>query len=135
VENYYGANYWTEKIADCWLAGTLPFYFGCPNLEKYFPAKSFIRIDLNDVDSAARIIRRMVDAGEYEKRLPAIREARDLLLTRHQFFPFIAKELRDNLKRSSAAPIYLSSYRQSPISRLRCLFFQRLHQFKVRGFS
>lgn len=135
VENYYGANYWTEKIADCWLADTLPFYYGCPNLESYFPAKSFVRINLEDFDSAARTIRRMVDAGEYEKRLPAIREARDLILNRYQFFPFITNELRSNGKNSPAATLHISSFSQSPLSRLRCLCFQRLHQLKVRGHS
>jgi hypothetical protein len=135
VENYRGNDYWTEKIADCWLAGTLPFYYGCPNLGKYFPAKSFIRIDLDDFDGAARIIRRTVDDGEYAKRLPAIHEARDLVLNRHQFFPAMARELRDNIKSSSAVPIHLLPYRQSSLSRLRSLCYQRFHQFKVRSFS
>jgi hypothetical protein len=133
VENYCGADYWTEKIADCWLADTLPFYYGCPNLEDYFPAESFVRIDLDNFVNAASIIRRMVDAGEYEKRLPAIREARDLILNRYQFFPFMAKEFRGIRTSSSAETIHLSAYRQSPISRLRSLCCQRYHQLKVRG--
>lgn len=131
VENYWGEHYWTEKIADCWLAYTLPFYYGCPNLEKYFPADSFIRIDLADFDNAVRTIRHIVDSGEYEKRLPAICEARSLVLNRHQFFPFMADELRDNLKNSPRLPLRLLSYKQSPISRLRTFCGQRLHQLTM----
>lgn len=133
VENYCGDNYWTEKIADCWLAGALPFYYGCPNLEDYFPAKSFIRIDLDDFGNAARIIRQMVDSGEYEKRLPAIQEARDLVLTRYQFFPFMASELKNSLKRSSSAPVHLSSFRQSHFGELRNHCVQMYQQYKARN--
>lgn len=132
VENYFGDNYWTEKIADCWLAGVLPFYYGCPNLEEYFPAKSFIRIDLDDLGSAARIIRQMVDSGEYEKRLPAILEARDLVLNRYQFFPFMAHELRDSLKNNASLPVQLKSFCHGHLSALRNNCMQRYQQYKAR---
>jgi hypothetical protein len=135
VENHCGDNYWTEKITDCWLADTLPFYYGCPNLESYFPTKAFVRIDLDDFDSAASIIRRMVDSGEYEKRLPAIREARDLVLNRHQFFPFMAKEVRENSCGSSPRSLQLSSYRQNPFSRLKSSFNHIIHRIDLRFFS
>lgn len=134
VENQFGSNYWTEKIADCWLAGSLPFYYGCSNLEKYFPSDSFVRIDLDDFSGSARIIRRIVDSGEYENRLPAIREARDLVLNRYQFFPFMANELSGRCKSSPAVTHHLSSYRQTSFGRMCCLFHQRLHQLKVRGY-
>jgi hypothetical protein len=135
VENYFGDNYWTEKIADCWLAETLPFYYGCPNLEDYFPADSFIRIDINDFHRAARTIRQMVDSGEYEKRLPAIREARNLFLNHYQFFPFMAKELQSGLRSTSPELVHLSSFRQSPLNRLRNHCFQMFHLFKARNLS
>jgi hypothetical protein len=135
VENHCGDNYWTEKIADCWLSETLPFYYGCPNLEDYFPADSFIRIDLDDFNSAASVIRQMVDSGEYEKRLPAIREARHLVLNHYQFFPFMVKELQDGLRRTSPVPVHLSSFSQTSLKRLQNHCLQMFHLFKARNFS
>jgi len=135
VENHCGDNYWTEKIADCWLSETLPFYYGCPNLENFFPADSFVRIDLDDFDSAASVIRRVVDSGEYEKRLPAIREARKLVLNQFQFFPFMAKEMQNGFRRASLVPVHLSSFRQGPLDRLRNHCNQMLHLYKARNFS
>lgn len=132
VENHCGLNYWTEKIADCWLADTLPFYYGCPNLGKYFPEKSFIRIDLDDFASSARIIRRMVDSGEYEKRLPAIREARDLVLNRYQFFPFMAKEIK-KCPPSPFLPLRLSAFRQGTLRRLQNHCAQTFQLHKARN--
>lgn len=120
VENHCDNNYWTEKIADCWLAETLPFYYGCPNLEDYFPAESFVRININEHHSVAQLLHNMVKSGEYEKRLPAIRKARNLVLNQHQFFPFMARELMQNAKISSPAlPVCLSRYKQSLLSRLK----------------
>jgi hypothetical protein len=133
VENHFSNNYWTEKIADCWLANTLPFYYGCPNLESYFPEKSFVRIDLDDYESSADIIRRMVDSGEYEKRLPAIREARDLILNRYQFFPFMSKEIKDGFNKSSVSPVHLSAFREKPINELKNHCFQMFHLYRARN--
>jgi hypothetical protein len=135
VENHIGTDYWTEKISDCWLADTLPFYYGCPNLEDYFPPEAFVRINLDDFASASSIIRRMVDAGEYEKRLSAIRDARDLVLRRHQFFPFMANEARGNLLGSSPRPIHLLPYRQSTFSVVRDHLYKRLYQLNAYNSS
>ena len=30
----------SEKIADCFLAWTMPIYYGCPRIAEYFPAES-----------------------------------------------------------------------------------------------
>ena len=82
VENLCHPDYWTEKIAEPLLAYSLPLYCGCPNMSELIPPESFIPIDIGDFESVAEIIRNC-DAGEYARRLGAIREARHLLLTRH----------------------------------------------------
>ncbi|HKI49344.1 MAG TPA: glycosyltransferase family 10, partial [Desulfobacteria bacterium] len=40
IENSSGPDYWTEKIADCFLSWSVPIYYGCTNLEDYFPPAS-----------------------------------------------------------------------------------------------
>jgi len=90
VENCCCPDYWTEKLADCLLSFTLPFYYGCPNLECYLPAEAFVRIDIGDPQGAVRTIREAIARDEYTRRLPAICEARRRLLQQYQFFPFIA---------------------------------------------
>lgn len=127
VENHRGPHYWTEKIADCWLAYSLPFYSGCTNLEEYFPSEAFIRIDMDDYAGAAAIIRRYVDDGEYEKRLPAIREAREILLRKYQFFPFFSVEVLKSIENSFRPElITIKAYRQSLVSRVRETVSRRL---------
>ncbi len=94
VENYIGAHHWTEKLADAFLGATLPFYAGCPNAADYFPAESFIPIDIHNPHKAAATIRKAIDNGEYEKRLPYILEARRLVLEKHNLFAVLSEEIQ-----------------------------------------
>ncbi len=48
IENSVGPHLWTEKVADCFLAWTVPLYDGCTNLEQYFPEDSFLRVDADN---------------------------------------------------------------------------------------
>lgn len=93
AENFIGPHHWTEKLADAFLGLTLPFYAGCPNAADYFPADSFIPIDMNDPAGAARTIREAIANNEYEKRLPSIIEARRRVLFEHNFFALVSREI------------------------------------------
>lgn len=93
IENYIGPHHWTEKLSDAFLGLTLPFYAGCTNAADYFPAESFIAIDIRDPEGAARIIRQAIENNEYEKRLPAIIEARRRVLYEHNFFAVVSREI------------------------------------------
>ena len=93
IENYRGAHHWTEKLADPFLGLSLPLYFGCPNAADYFPEQSFIPIDINDVEGAAKIIRSAIDNNEYDKRLPALLEARRRVLEDYNLFAVLGREI------------------------------------------
>lgn len=94
AENAVWPNYWTEKIADCFLSWTVPIYHGCPNLETYFPVDSFIRIDIGKPREALEAIRRVLREDDWERRFPAVTEARRRILFEYQLFPHLAKLVR-----------------------------------------
>lgn len=94
IENVSGPNLWTEKVADCFLSWTVPLCYGCTNLEDYFPQDSFVRVDATDPESVARRIRELLEKDEWERRLPAVAEARELVLQKYQIFPFLADAIR-----------------------------------------
>mgnify|MGYP001248928895 FL=1 len=93
IENSFYPHYWTDKIADCFLSWTMPFYFGAPNINKYFPKDSFVLINPKKPKKALDKIKRSVDEGIWEKNIGAIKEARELILNKYQFFPFIVNEI------------------------------------------
>jgi len=94
VENTVWPDYWTEKIADCFLSWTVPLYHGCPNLERYFPPESFIRIDIARPADALASIRTILDKDDWERRLPALEEARRKVLWDYQLFPYVTRLLK-----------------------------------------
>ncbi|HMG93397.1 MAG TPA: glycosyltransferase family 10 [Chryseolinea sp.] len=99
VENYSTENYWTEKLADSFLSWCLPFYWGAPNAEDYFPEKSFIRIDVNKPSQALKIMSDAIKNKEWERRLDAIEEARNLILNKYQFFPYISAMIKEDTQK------------------------------------
>lgn len=77
IENHRGNHIWTEKLADAFLGFCVPIYCGCPNVFDYFPKDSVIPIDIDDFEGALQTIRQALETpGEYERRLPAVIEAR-----------------------------------------------------------
>lgn len=42
IENCSQNNYFTEKILDCFSTGTIPVYYGCPNIKDYFDSEGII---------------------------------------------------------------------------------------------
>lgn len=89
IENYRDTNYWTEKISDAFLSWTMPIYYGCKNIEDFFPENSYIKINIHNPEEAIEIIKKAIVDRLYDKNLHAIIQARELVLNKYQFFPFI----------------------------------------------
>lgn len=102
VENDFCEDWVTEKYFDCIYANTLPFFYGCPNLEKIVDKDSFIRIDIDNFEKTIQIIENSIAENEYENRLEIVQNQKIKSLNEDQFFPWIAKILDDkdpNLKK------------------------------------
>jgi hypothetical protein len=113
IENSSGPHLWTEKIADCFLSWTVPLYYGCTNLEDYFPEDSFVRIDPGDPESVVARIQELLSGDEWQRRLPALEIARRLVLEEHQLFPFLAHAVRScSLEARLKADIVVPGYRE-----------------------
>lgn len=93
LENMQCPYYWTEKLADCFLAFTLPIYCGCENIDSFFPEEGILRIDIRDPAGAVEQIREAVQADAWRKRLDAIEYCRSLILEKYGFFSFAVEQL------------------------------------------
>lgn len=79
-ENSREPNYFTEKIVDAILCECLCFYDGCPNIEKFIDPEAYIKIDTSKPREALWIVLGAMQAGEWARRLPAIRRAKHKLM-------------------------------------------------------
>ncbi len=131
LENHIYPHYWTEKIADCFLAFCLPFYYGPDNIVEYFPAESFIPIDTHNTDHAVEALKKAVSDNVYESRLPAILRARELVLTDYNLMNVVAGIVseRHQHKKPAASPEYIlgrhAFRRRHPIAAAKDLAFRR----------
>jgi len=89
-ENSSYDNYFTEKITDCMLSWSIPIYFGCPNIDKYFPSESYYIVDINDLDNIDKVID-IINKPITEKNIQALSKARDLILNNYNIWPTIDK--------------------------------------------
>lgn len=92
IENSIHQDYWTEKIADCFLSYTMPIYFGCPNITDYFDKDAMILLNnIDDFMDVINIIENAIDTNLYEKNIDKIIESRNKILYQYQLFPVIDK--------------------------------------------
>lgn len=91
IENSCTDYYWTEKIADCFLAETFPLYHGCTNIGDYFPRESYEPINIRNFDEASKIIDTTIEQDRYGQTKVAIAEAKRLVLEDYNIFNYVAK--------------------------------------------
>ena len=70
IENTQYNGYFTEKIMDCFLQKTIPIYWGCSNIEKYFDLEGIITF--TSVDDAINKINKL-DEDYYWSKIDVIK--------------------------------------------------------------
>jgi len=67
IENASYNHYFTEKITDCFANGTIPVYWGCPNIGEYFNTDGIILLDESfDINNLTEEL--------YESKMEAIKD-------------------------------------------------------------
>lgn len=89
LENSSFDHYFSEKLTDCILAGTYPIYYGCPNIDEYFPKNTYQKIDIHDFDAAVKIIDNTIEQELDKKFRQELLDARDRVLNKYNLFPML----------------------------------------------
>ena len=90
MENSEGDGYFSEKILDSYLAGTIPIYFGDYTIDEFINPKSFILIrDRNDIKEKIEYIKKIDNDDELYKKILS-----EKVITNDNF-----KEKRENLRK------------------------------------
>jgi hypothetical protein len=135
IENSSLPDYWTEKISDCFMAYTIPIYYGCTNIHDYFPEGSILHIDINDVDGAVKKIKDTISGDHYEKNLNALMEARNLYIKKYHFFPSLARYITNDVqtkahRKPNPEFICLNPYKQSVARNIINIFKSQIRKFR-----
>ncbi len=85
-ENQRQPGYVTEKLLDCFMAGTVPIYWGAPDVTESVPEDALIVMD----DDVSHIDKYMQDDTEYKKRRAALLRNRERVLRTYGKEQFLA---------------------------------------------
>lgn len=110
IENSVEPDYFTEKLGDCFLAHSFPFYYGCPNIDDYYNLNSLIKIDINNFAESCSIIEKIINNKEhYNKHLRYLIESKNRYLNHYSLVPLIADliDVREIPKEEKARKIII----------------------------
>ncbi len=130
IENTSAPYYFTEKINDCFLTYTVPLYYGCKNVGKYFPEKSFIHLDINKPRQAINKIQKVIEDNDWENRLDALKEARDLVLNKYQPLAGAAAIFREMESSGLKQRVQLEPMQPTALQRIKNVLLNRRNNKK-----
>lgn len=118
LENQSTYGCFSEKIYDALLGLSLPFYWGAPDLARYFPPDSFVPLNIRDLKGSVALIRRAIDERWDLSRAPAVLKGRDLVLGEFNVFKRIARIAQELTEaRPSLRDVQLTPLPKEPIGR------------------
>ncbi len=85
IKNFFGT-----QVTDSLLRWTVPIYGGGGDLGKYFPEKSFIKIDPTNLEDVDRVYD-TIHNDDFDIRQSAIAEARELIMNKYNLWPTIER--------------------------------------------
>lgn len=94
IENEKIDNWFTEKIIDCLVTGTVPIYWGCPNISEYFDIRGFIIINSFEDFSLKKDL---FNEDTYTEMLPFIKINFDLAKKYTNFWFRIEEEINKKI--------------------------------------
>jgi len=95
IENDDTDNWFTEKIVDCLVTGTIPIYWGCSNISDYFNIEGFIQI--KSINDFKNIVPKL-NKDTYNNMLPFIKENFNLSLRYTDFWDRVSNKIKEHLK-------------------------------------
>jgi hypothetical protein len=94
IENGRTDYYFSEKFVDPILCLTMPIYYGCKKIDKFFPKGSYYNIDITK-KGAEQEIYELINSDYAQENLEQLLEARDLVLNKYNIWPTIKMAIED----------------------------------------
>ena len=101
AENHSIPGYMTEKIADGILSECLVFYWGCPNIERYYPRVNgylpYVVLPMEDPVESFKIIKAALEENWWSQRYEAIVETKKLILSQFMMKHRVARVIQEDI--------------------------------------
>ena len=132
LENTRYPDYFTNKLTDPFLCGCYPFYYGCTNIQDYFPQGSLSPIDIGDFEKTVETIDKAIKSNRYEESVDKIRTARELVLDKYNAFPTIANIIKRRPLKNNKQEVTLVPARELQLFSVRAIAKVKREIFLLR---
>lgn len=132
LENRSDYNFITEKIYDSFLGNAFPIYWGAPNIDQFFSAKSFAAINILDFKESIKIIKDTLKSNLYEIRQKELNISREAVLTKYNLFSRIIKIAQsNNTSKGTKKNVHLNSVKYFQKSKKFYYYFSPKKQINL----
>jgi hypothetical protein len=101
-ENAQAPYYFTEKLMDCFVAETMPIYFGSPEIGRFFPPECMVILDPENPKALTEIAK-LIESDLWSRRKDAILEAKRRVIEEYNIFSRLARFVKQRSGLSQAA--------------------------------
>ena len=129
LENGSWPHYWTEKLADCFVADCVPIYWGAPNIEDYFDPQTMLRIDIEDIDGSIKAIETAIQSNFFDRTATLREKCREDMITKYHPYQRMIDTL-DQLPDSEATTVTIQ-----PATEFKHSLRRRLERRVVRSIA
>jgi hypothetical protein len=100
IENNIYADYFTEKINECFLSDCMPIYYGCPNIEDFYDPSSLVKIDFNDLKGSIASIEKALEEKYFDNRKALLLSQKEKYFIDYHFPDKLISLLEENFNHS-----------------------------------
>ena len=119
MENSAQKDYWTEKIMDCFLSCCLPVYYGCTNIDQYFPKQSYIKLDVNHLNYSLGELKEKLSQEYFLEHYSYLLEARDLCLNKYATAPGLSNIVTSHFTKAPKQQLIIKPFKRSPLTDIK----------------
>ena len=131
IENAVEDHWITEKLTDCFVTHTYPFYYGCPNVGEYYDANSYSLIDIDNFEKTCNHINDVLnDSTHYQHHLDSVIQSKNAYMDKYLLFPMVVSYIENHLKNQVSLPKEKLNFRQNDFGQV--IIEQTLFE-KVKG--
>lgn len=99
IDSYRRDNFYSEKLIDCFITKTMPIYWGCPNIGKYFDERGIILVqDVNEIIGMFQHQDPEIYATAYYANLEAINRNYELAINHYKYEDILRNAIWQLLK-------------------------------------
>ena len=95
LENGKLKNFCT-RVWEPFLCWTMPIYWGCPNIEDFYPEDSYHTIDIERPDEAIKELADIIRRPITKRNIEAMRHARELVMHKYNIWAFLQEIINEH---------------------------------------